>query len=163
MAQADHKRDLRPFIIIAVAIVVAAALIAAALMFTIRDAKEEIIDATRAAARADDPFQLDERIDQGVVVSAQESAESALRQAALAQESYRLRNGVYTTSVEDLQAEGLVIPHGIAIAIVASVDDLFCIEADHDMIDENFYYDSVVGEVRMGPEGLTDSCADFRV
>ena len=162
MAQADGNRDLRPFIIIALAIVVAGGLIAAALVFTILDAKKEIIDETRAAVRAADPFQINERIDENVSASIQETTESTLRQAALAQESHRLNSLSYATTVEELQVEGFVPHSDVLISIAASNDDWFCLKADHFMADDDFYYDSEIGEVRAGPEGLTGNCAAFQ-
>ena len=78
--------------------------------------------------------------------------DAALKNAAIAEESYRTHNPSYTPNVDDLVAEGLPLPPAIDLDIRDAQIDRYCIEAKHqDLPNEVWSYDSTVGQPRAGP------------
>lgn len=81
-------------------------------------------------------------------------AESALKNAATAQESYLTTNGSYTSSLTDLQSEGFKNTQNVDVTIpTATGGTAYCIEADHDSLDDadnDFFYSSSAGRPQEG-------------
>ena len=75
--------------------------------------------------------------------------ESAVKNAATAEESYLTANDEYTTDVTLLETEeGLKYAADVNLTITASGGTSYCIEADHDNLDaaDTVYYSSDSGE-----------------
>ena len=75
-------------------------------------------------------------------------AESAVKNAATAEESWLTSNTAYTTDVAALQsAEGLKFASDVVVTITATGGTRYCIKADHNNLpaSSNVYYDSDVG------------------
>jgi len=79
--------------------------------------------------------------------------EAALKNAATAQESYCVDSDeCYTTSVDDLYAEGLNLPEGVQLRVARADDDSYCLEARHMQLpNEIWSYDSTTATPRAGP------------
>ena len=79
--------------------------------------------------------------------------ESALKNAATAQESHCTTSPqCYTTSVEDLYAEGLKLPSGVQMRIASADQTNYCIEARHELLpNEIWSYSSELGQPVEGP------------
>jgi type IV pilus assembly protein PilA len=78
--------------------------------------------------------------------------ESALQNAATAEESYYTSGSRYTTSVQDLEFEGLRKAIRVEIFVVQADESTYCIEARHlDLPNEIWSYDSEFGRVEEGP------------
>lgn len=80
--------------------------------------------------------------------------EATLKNAATAQESHCVAypRECYTTSVADLQNEGLVLHGDVALAIVRADRSNYCMEAAHAQLPNRVWsYDARVGRVVEGP------------
>jgi hypothetical protein len=156
------RRDLVGPLIIAAAIVLTGAATMFTIMRGIDSAKEEIIEAATATPTPLDPFEVHERIESDSTASFEEAIESSLTDAALAEESYRVQYGEYTTSILDLEAEGLELHPDVTIAMLTDIDRSYCIQATHANVPGRiFYYDSEIGRVLEGPDGVTANCRGF--
>ena len=79
-----------------------------------------------------------------------QQVESALKNAATAEEAYLMNNGTYADSVPDL--EGFESAADVEITVERASDNRYCLEGRHDQIpDEVWAYDSVTGRPRKGP------------
>jgi type IV pilus assembly protein PilA len=75
-------------------------------------------------------------------------SESALKNAATAEESYATaNNGDYTSTEADLVAEGYSSVAGVTINATATTSG-YCISAIHDQSIPTYFYDSDVGRPR---------------
>ena len=61
-----------------------------------------------------------------------DSLETALKNAATAEEAYAVDNLTYTASLTDLEATGLKLPSDITLEVVAATDSSYCLEASLD-------------------------------
>ena len=89
-------------------------------------------------------------------------AESALKNAATAQESFLTSTGQYTTVVSggagaapnDLEDEGFKATTGVTVTVpTATGGTAYCIEADHTSLDDasnDFFYSSATGRPQTG-------------
>lgn len=78
--------------------------------------------------------------------------QTALKNAAVAEESYRTVNPSYTPNVGDLSNEGMPAAPAVDIDIRSANTDGYCIEATHrDVPNEVWNYDSDIGEPLEGP------------
>ncbi|MGH2807961.1 MAG: hypothetical protein ACRDKT_11885 [Actinomycetota bacterium] len=75
--------------------------------------------------------------------------ESALKNAATAEESYLTTHSRYTERIEDLQAEGLLVPPNIQILVQARGGRGYCIMAGTAQV--VLHYDSDTGAPAQGP------------
>lgn len=66
-----------------------------------------------------------------------DSLETALKNAATAEEAYAVDNLTYTASVSDLEATGLTVPSGVTLEVAAATDSSYCLEAS---LDETVMY-----------------------
>ena len=76
-------------------------------------------------------------------------AESALKNAATAQESYLTTNGSYATTTAQLQSEGYKATSGVSVSVDTTQTvggSEFCLVADHSNLTANYYYDSDEGK-----------------
>jgi type IV pilus assembly protein PilA len=77
--------------------------------------------------------------------------ESTLKSAATAEESYLTDSDSYTTSVVDLEGEGLVIPPPVQLSVAHADQEGYCLEALHlDLPNEIWSYDSRFGRPERG-------------
>ena len=80
--------------------------------------------------------------------------EAAIRNAALAEEEYLPSKGVYTTSLSDLEREGLKYPETVRFRIVVDGSKGYCIEGRHEELgDTVLHYVSTSGDYFGLPEG----------
>lgn len=77
--------------------------------------------------------------------------DGALKDAATAEESYALSNaGAYTPLVDDLVAEGFVVPDAVFVQVVTVGPGYYCIEASHVDTTAVRFYDSNVRSTQSG-------------
>ena len=74
-------------------------------------------------------------------------SESALKNAATAEESYATaNNGAYTTSTATLETEGYNPVTGVTLTVTSATASGYCLQADHAQDIPNYYYDSDDGK-----------------
>ena len=78
-----------------------------------------------------------------------DEAHSALLNAATAQESFLTVNAAYTTSVTDLEAEGLSLPPGHELSVVSADSTSYCMEVI-DSSGTSTFYSSDTGRPTVG-------------
>lgn len=71
-----------------------------------------------------------------------ESVQAALRNASIAQESFRSPGTGYTERVEDLMVEGFVLPAGVSLSVAEVRPDGYCLEATDESGAMRFHLDS---------------------
>ena len=71
-----------------------------------------------------------------------EAVQTALRNASIAQESYRTAGGGYTEQTADLEVEGLRLPAGVSLRVAEVRPDGYCLEAADDSGVMIFHLDS---------------------
>lgn len=77
---------------------------------------------------------------------AQAEVQSALKNAATAEESYAVSNqGRYTDHVSDLEAEGLQLPPRVEVTIALARRDDYCLEATYGGLVGAMHYSSTEG------------------
>ena len=74
-----------------------------------------------------------------------ERMQSSLKNAATAEESYRVDAQSYTRVLDDLKAEGLDTYRNVRLLIARAGQNHYCIEAQHDALGEIWKYSSRVG------------------
>ena len=81
-----------------------------------------------------------------------DQTESALKNAAVAEESYYTDHSSYTDSIADLEAQGLKVPAFVVLEIRSTSPNTYCIEALHEQLsNRTWHIDSQVGRMREGP------------
>jgi type IV pilus assembly protein PilA len=88
--------------------------------------------------------------------------ESAVKNAATAEESWLTSNSTYTTSTASLTtSEGLKYSSDVTLVVTVSTGKGYCIKSSHANLasTDNFYYSSDVGQpTTTAPSGVTPTC-----
>lgn len=92
----------------------------------------------------------EDTIDAAAQADAEADVESALKNAATAQETHYVDNMTYTTSVGDLEDAGLEVNEGVTLEIPEATVEIYCIMATHEDLESTYVLESTTLDVNEG-------------